>query len=226
MEILAWRRVCQSWRSHPIVNLQSFFDHIYILNLDRRPDRWSMIQTQLEQARIKKAVRFSAIDKKPGWVGCFESHLVMLQYALAANAKNVLVLEDDATFYADWMGIWQEGIKQVEADWDMLYLGYNLDPENELHPELVASHLLRLNSVLTTHAYAVNGKYLADLVAYAESQIDSGLPIDVVFSKRLRHINAFGLYPMLFYQATGMSDILGRECVYHLRRTVEQALKA
>jgi glycosyl transferase family 25 len=204
--------------------MQNFFDQIYVLNLDKRPDRWSNIQTQLARAGILKAIRFPAVARSPGWIGCFESHLGILQRALSTNARNILVLEDDATLYTDWQCIWNIGRRQIKADWDMLYLGYNLNPEANSPPPFVSSHLLHLNDALTTHAYAVNGKYLADLVECVKSQIGNNLPIDLVYAAQFSKIISLGIYPMLFYQASGISDILGCECAYPLRQNVDHVL--
>ena len=204
--------------------MQNFFDHIYILNLDRRPDRWSKIQKQLDYACISKAIRFSAIDKKPGWMGCFESHLAMLQKAANEGARNILILEDDAELYSDWFPIWQAGKRQIKADWDMIYLGYNLNPDANLPPPFVASHLLHLNDALTTHACAINGKYLPCLIEHVKSCIGLNLPIDVVYASQFSKIKAYGIYPMLFHQALGVSDILGCECNFDFRGNVDHVL--
>jgi GR25 family glycosyltransferase involved in LPS biosynthesis len=204
--------------------MQKFFDHIYVLNLDRRPDRWSSIQIQLVKAGITNAYRFSAIDRNPGWLGCFYSHLAILKKSFEANARNVLILEDDAALYLDWMSIWQTSTMQIPSDWDMLYLGYNFNPTASVRPPFVASHLLHLNDALTTHAYAVNGKCLEHLIKHIESQIGSNMPIDLVYSTHFNYIKAYGIYPMLFYQASSVSDILGCECFYPLRQNVDQVL--
>lgn len=204
--------------------MESFFDHIYVINLDRRVDRWRDIQSQLRDAGITKAIRFSAIDKEPGCVGCFESHLAVLQTALDAGANNVLVLEDDATLYRDWRTSWIEGKRQIPNDWDMLYLGYNLDPAWSGSVSLVTPNILCLKDILTTHAYAVNGKYLAGLVETVKSAIGLGTPIDVVYTQQFINIKAYGIYPMLFCQASGFSDILGCPVDYHLRQNVDHVL--
>lgn len=224
MEIFAWRKVCQSWLQKSPDHMQNFFDQIYILNLDRRPDRWSDIQKQLQIACISKVVRFPAIDKQPGWIGCFESHLAILQKALDTNARNVFILEDDAELYSDWMPIWQAGRRQMRADWDMLYLGYNLNPVANLPPPFVASHLIHLNDALTTHAYAVNGKYLASLIKHVQESIGLNLPIDIIYASQFSKIRAYGIYPMLFYQSPGVSDILGCVSNFQFRQNVDHVL--
>jgi GR25 family glycosyltransferase involved in LPS biosynthesis len=204
--------------------MQNFFDYIYVINLDKRPDRWTKVQKQLEYACITKAVRFPAIAKNPSWVGCFESHLAILQKAAGDGAKNVLILEDDAELYSNWLPSWQASRKQIDADWDMIYLGFNLNPDANLPPPFAAPNLLRLNDALTTHAYAVNGKYLAKLIEYVKSAIGTNIPIDVVYSRKFGEIKAYGIYPMLFYQAPGFSDILGCVTDFQFRQNVDHVL--
>jgi GR25 family glycosyltransferase involved in LPS biosynthesis len=205
--------------------MQNFFDHIYVINLDKRPDRWQTIQKQLNLANITKAIRFPGIAKQPGWAGCYESHLAVLQKIRDIGARNALILEDDAELYSDWQLNWRLGKRQVKADWDMLYLGYNLDPVAVTEPpQFVTSNMLLLNDALTTHAYAVNQKCLKELITYVESNIGSGIPIDVVYARHFGHIKAYGIYPMLFHQAAGMSDILGCESNFPLRQNIDQVL--
>lgn len=205
--------------------MNNFFDHIYILNLDRRHDRWQKIVKQLDIAQISKAVRFSAIDKQPGWIGCFESHLAILQTALDNKARNVLILEDDAELYHDWNVIWQSAVKQIPDNWDMLYLGFNLNPDTNLPPPFISHHLLHLNDVLTTHAYAVNGKYMPDLINNIKASIGSSTPIDVVYAKQTHSINAYGVHPIIFKQAPSKSDILGCELTFDFRGNISHVLR-
>lgn len=204
--------------------MQNFFDHIYVLNLDKRPDRWSNIRKQLDKAGISKAERFPAIHRNPGWIGCYESHLAILQKAFNQHVRNVLILEDDAELYPDWLSIWQSGKDQIKPDWDMLYLGYNLDPSGCQPPTLISPHLLYLNDVLTTHAYAVNGKCLEHLIDHISKSFDSNIPIDVIYARHFTQVKAYGIYPMLFHQAAGKSDILGCETNFPFRQNVDQVL--
>jgi glycosyl transferase, family 25 len=217
--------MCRKCINHKSIqySMQDFFDNIYVLNLDRRPDRWFGARQQLESMHLTKAIRFPAIDKTPGWVGCFESHLAILQKALNDGVCNLLILEDDARLYSDWASIWQTAKKQIDAEWDMLYLGYNLNPSSNIPPPFASSRLLRLNDALTTHAYAVNKGYLPKLIECVKST-GASIPIDVVYAKQLIQIKAYGVYPMIFYQDAGVSDILGCECHFDFRQNVDQVL--
>jgi GR25 family glycosyltransferase involved in LPS biosynthesis len=149
----------------------------------------------------------------------------MLRSARDADVSNILILEDDAELYSDWQFSWRIGKRQIRPDWDMLYLGYNLDPAAVTEPpQFVASNMLLLNDALTTHAYAVNRKCLDGLIAHVESHVGAGIPVDVVYARYFNKIKAYGIYPMLFNQAAGMSDILGCPSNFPLRQNIDQVL--
>ena len=215
--------------------MDNFFDQIYVLNLDRRPDRWDTIQVQLHNAGITKAVRFPAIDKEPGapnhseaaHAACFRTHVAALHMALDTGASNVLIFEDDAALYDDWEPIWKSSKRQIPSDWDVLYLGYNLEPKyqpNLTTPTFVTSNILLLNDVLALHAYAINGSHIATLIEQQESQYELNIPGDVAFAKHNSGFRVYGIYPMLFYQSPGFSDIVGCPVNYNLRHNVDQVL--
>ena len=76
-----------------------FFDKIYCLNLDKRTDRWDEAQDEFKSIGIfEKIERFSAIEKDPGWHGCRDSHIAIIEDSKLNGYKNVLVLEDDVKF--------------------------------------------------------------------------------------------------------------------------------
>jgi GR25 family glycosyltransferase involved in LPS biosynthesis len=212
--------------------MNNFFDQIYVLNLDRRTDRWDAVQKQLHNAGITKAVRFPAIEKKinnseSAHEACFHTHVSAYQKALDTGARNVLIFEDDAALYDDWEPIWKSFKRQIHSDWDIIYLGYNLEHKyqpNLTTPPLITSNVLLLNDVLALHAYAVNGKHLKTLIEHQKSQYELNIPGDVAFAKHNSGFKVYGAYPMLFYQTPGFSDIVGNNVDYKLRHNVDQVL--
>ncbi len=79
---------------------------VYVINLDRRPDRWAAMSAQLDRLGIE-AVRIPAIDKESlagdqallrmgaGHVACARSHYKAMQCLVDCGASAALVLEDD-----------------------------------------------------------------------------------------------------------------------------------
>ena len=80
---------------------------VYVINLDRRPDRWEAMAAQLDRLGIE-AVRISAVDKETlagepalrklggGHVACARSHYRAMQAFVDSRAPATLILEDDA----------------------------------------------------------------------------------------------------------------------------------
>lgn len=76
----------------------------YVINLDRRPDRWATISEQCSHLGIQ-VTRISAIDAEgiitaghisAGEEACLQSHCAALQEFLKTRAPAALILEDDA----------------------------------------------------------------------------------------------------------------------------------
>ena len=138
------------------------FQSIYVINLDRRRDRWENLLTA-EPYLASTATRISAVDGKTlqltkplyelfkqnhyGWkkgvIGCNLSHMMVwskiassltASTALTALTPYTLVLEDDVRFQADWKERWTQAYPHVPADADLLYLGGVLPPNKPALP--------------------------------------------------------------------------------------------
>jgi len=76
-----------------------FIEHVVYINLACRTDRKAQIESELfKYFPAEKVVRFDALRGVNGCVGCSKSHIRVLEIAYAKNWKNVLILEDDATW--------------------------------------------------------------------------------------------------------------------------------
>lgn len=79
---------------------------VYVINLDRRPDRWAAMSAQMDRLGIE-ATRIPAIDKErlegdpallrmgAGHVACARSHYKAMQALVDCGAPAALILEDD-----------------------------------------------------------------------------------------------------------------------------------
>jgi GR25 family glycosyltransferase involved in LPS biosynthesis len=193
-----------------------FFDHIYVINLDHRKDRWSRIQNTLKHFK-GKITRIPAVERKRGWLGCYYSHAAVLEAAQKEIVKHVLVLEDDAEFFPDWEATWEKAKYQIPERWDMLYLGYNLDISCR-KPDSIHLNMLRLFGCLTTHAYGIHWRALDRL---AMTVYDEKKPIDQIY-KDLRFFDTFGVYPLMINQTDDYSDINKRHMKNRFRDNVRQ----
>lgn len=113
----------------------------FCINLDRRPERWEYVKKEFDRMYID-VYRFSAVDIKPGWVGCRQSHLKLL--SICKNDNKFAIYEDDVKF----LGIDWSVLLELPEDWDCLYLGASPKEPQELYSE----HLYRVKNAHVTHA--------------------------------------------------------------------------
>lgn len=146
-------------------------DGIYVINMERRPDRWEAFQVVWRDLLPwDRVVRFSASEgvqlpgfgEKPwfrgrkrdrtwaGRAGCALSHARALRDARSRGWSRVLILEDDALPAVP--GIALPPVLANE-EWDLLYLG-GQEPEGPFSERLPGT--IGIHGALETHAYAVN----------------------------------------------------------------------
>lgn len=156
-----------------MLNLHKYFDGIFVLNMDIRPDRWTQFQDQAEAARLTGFQRYRAIEgdkcPHPAWWragngawGCLMSHARLAQDAALDGLKNYLVFEDDVVFapdFADRLPVLMEQLEGVE--WDQLYLGGQHMWVEAGPPWPYREGAVRCPNVNRTHAFAVNARFMA-----------------------------------------------------------------
>lgn len=143
-------------------------EHIFYINLDKRPDRRIEIENELQKMNLS-AERFTGIlyDPPLGIVGCGKSHLQVLKMAKERGYKNVLILEDDFTFLVS-KEILEENIQKLfdeKPDFDVCFLAYNL---NRSEPVVDHPFLLRAYDSQSASAYIVNHHYYDKIIELYE----------------------------------------------------------
>ena len=125
----------------------NFYMKTFVVNLDRRPDRWETFQRH-DEPKFLNYKRFSAIDgtklestsqlsqifdnndynMRKGMVGCAMSHIKLYIELLKDNeADGYCILEDDIEFVPDFKDKLIFCIQELEkTNWDMFYLGHHL----------------------------------------------------------------------------------------------------
>ena len=198
-----------------------FFDKIYCINLDRRPEKWLQCEQEFNKHGLT-VERFSAVDGNPdkivskltdGAIGCIKSHLNIIKLAKELNLKNVLIFEDDVEFIDDLNNIFQEYYKQIPTDWGLLYFGVN---HNNLPLLKFTENLSFVKHTYTTHAYAVNNR-LYDMIIETLSNFEN--ECDILLTKIQELGNSYVFQPHLAWQRAGYSDILNVEANYDFLKT-------
>lgn len=204
-----------------------FFDKIFYINLDSRPDRRESMEKQLKKYNLS-ATRFNAVrltdednadlvkrgcifrdhdrpEYAPRIKSSTLSHLSVLFFAKLFKAKNVLVLEDDVIFHDD---ILQELPKCTEElsqrDWDMFFLG--LQP---LEAQQVSENLALVQRATSSHAYCINGHYIDTAIKALDYMRYPVIDVVLGHMHRSHKANTFMAMKELATQPPGDSDIEG-----------------
>lgn len=193
--------------------IQNYVENVYVINLDRREERWEHVQNQLKKYNID-VERFSAVDgyehpKKDevdisrGELGCSLSHKQVLEDARKNDYETICVFEDDIIFEDGFEWRFKEYYKQLPEDWEFVYLGGN-DMELKNYSENVKI----AKKVLTTHSYLVKRSMYEKILSRIEENA-FGNPIDNLYS-RIQWEETFYIFkPKIVIQKEGYSDVRG-----------------
>ena len=198
----------------------NFFDHIFFINLDRRPDRLKSISEQLKRVGFD-AERISAVDGSllnpnqkigNGWnhkgvAGCLLSHRKLVQVAKERGYKNFLAIEDDTILADDFRERFDSYIKQLPPDWDMIYFGGN---HLSLDRSGININVGKCKHTLTTNMYGMSDRLYDHVLDNVSHNVDElREPIDVFYLKIQQSsiYNCFYFKPHLAWQASIFSDI-------------------
>jgi len=138
------------------MNLNQY--HRYI-NLKDRVDRDILCKDQLRQIGISKPKRFNAFKTKDGAIGCFMSHLSIIQDAKNNSYPYILVCEDDVVF-KDHYKMLEKIDNMKDDDWDVLLLGGNMFAPYSIHSE----DAYRIHKCFCGTAYIVRQHYYDTLI--------------------------------------------------------------
>ena len=200
--------------------LSEFVDHVFYINLDRRPDRKTHIESQLSAIGINEYERFAAVDRPGnGIVGCGYSHLAVLKLARERRYNNVLIFEDDFMFMVSpdefrrgWSAFFES---PMGTDYDVCMLAYNLHEKEECTRDGVAHEgIQRVLYAQTASGYLVHSRHYDALIALYEW----ALPLlektgqhwvyanDVIWRSLQQQGKWYGFVPRIGKQIDGFSD--------------------
>jgi glycosyl transferase family 25 len=228
----------------------NFFDKIFVITLERSTNRQAHITKVLEGLDYQfffgaDKNTFSLEDLKekniynealavehhrynkpmnPGQIGCALSHKNIYEEIINKRYTKTLILEDDVEAVTKSINLFSEIIKELPADWELLYFDYskNEDPQhlkkywyhlqkmtgglkwdhtiiNNLYPKHFSKHLSVAGFHDYTDAYAISlsgAKKLLELQSPVSYVADNLLAVASASKK----LNAFISHPKLFQQ--------------------------
>lgn len=122
----------------------------FVINLDRRPDRWSLAKQRLRQAGFTNVRRISGVDGqdpealrqgweelgnpaflpqdkdfalRPGKQGCFLSHVKTWKQIRDEQLPYALIFEDDIVFHPQWEQLGRTYFEATPKEYDAVFLG-------------------------------------------------------------------------------------------------------
>lgn len=190
------------------MRIEEYFDHIVLINLERRKDRLAESLQQFHKLGINlgevSVILFTGHDMPgDGNRGCTASHRGVLELICHHRWQRTLILEDDFhVVHDDCQERFGAMIGEVPNDWDMLYLGGHY---GEKPRERVSPHVIRINHMKTTSSYAVTLEQARRMAPH----IYGVGPIDELYLKCHMENNCYIFDPRLMIQRPGFSDLQG-----------------
>lgn len=190
--------------------LSKYFDKIYCVNLDTRPDRLEKVQKEFTRVGFDDISRYSAINGKHvkhssnllnGEIGILQTHINIINNSIKENFKNVLIMEDDVCF-TDEINKIEEYLKMVPEDWDMIYFGANHISGKALVK--INDKIVRLNHSFGLQCVAIKNTLFNKII---EETPKFEKQIDVYYAEWQNDINAYCFHPNIALQEIGFSDI-------------------
>ena len=136
-------------------------------------------------------------------IGCHLSHAVAFDHAIESGYENILIFEDDVEFFPDAVDNLELAYKELPNDWQMFYLGANLDRYPAYQ---VSEHICKLTGAYATHAYAVNRTLFK--ILYDINNSKDTVHNDVWYSTYVHpKYNCYLAMPLVAGQKDGYSDI-------------------
>lgn len=213
-------------------NVISFFDAVFVINMDDRPDRWETVIQTLTAYGFSNVERVSACrpnlsdiseddvtdfnygpDRtsdfdayRQGSIGCLQSHRKVLDLAIKRGYKNYLVFEDDVVLKENTQEQLNRAIAELsDLDWDMFYLGGRHRSRRKALP--TGRELKRILCTYEAHAYAVNSGFYSQL---SQELSQCKAEIDHFYAEQIHpKYNCFCIRKDIAFQSGSKSSIGG-----------------
>ena len=194
---------------------------IFVINLDRSPDRLAFMRGQAERLdfEFERVAAVNGLDVPswlsdefagphallPGEVGCYASHLVAAKQVVARDLSEAVILEDDAELQPDFMALVSKAVRAAPAGWDIVHLSTVFKKSIVVVADLGEGHLLVRYTQwpANTAAYVLSNKG-ARKVLTPQRRF---MPVDIErrYAWR-RQLNIVGMYPAPVVQVGSFAD--------------------
>jgi len=193
-----------------------FIEKVVYINLEHRKDRKEETEAELlKYFPPEKIVRFEAIRDKKGSVGCSKSHNGAMELAIENKWKNVLIVEDDASWDPRFDTQYPILEELVKKPYDVISFGILGYSDAKTH---------KLKDGQTRTAYLVAEHYYQTFLDHQKEGLEKLVTNEYTLANRYKYCgdqywkilqkrdNWFRL--RLMYQRKSFSDIVGGNVNY------------
>jgi len=202
--------------------INNYFDNVYVLNLDSRPDKMRSIKKRLNKFDIeyerwpasgpgdkevaenflKTKKNKDALIKTIGAMGCLISHRKIIKDAMIKGYSRILIFEDDAMFDPE-IKTKVKKIDSLQKNWGLVYLGGS--QHNWAHIKYIKDfyYSRRTNG---TFAYAIRKEMFKPILAISDALEH---PIDwylILLQEKFKR-KCFTFWPNICIADVSSSDI-------------------
>ena len=205
--------------------INSFFDKIYVLNLDHRSDRMTAMKEKLAKNGINNYKRFPAIDGKikphidhwrnlkyffdtPGAYGVLMSAYFIIIDAIMNKYHQILILEDDVIFHKDFTNLFNQKIKSIPPFWKLLFLGSSMHQWRfQQRCKITPDYVIPRGSIPGAFALAIKSDCYLSLITEIKKMTSSWDLAPIKYINSIFPNQCFVLNPNLIISDTRDSDI-------------------
>lgn len=186
-----------------MLSWHTFFDAIYLINLDKRQDRFLHSVQQFDDYGID-FTRVKAIEDSEGARGLRDTMLLIFDEAQRRNFNNILVFEDDVQFVKEksWIDeVMNCVVHELPENYLLCYMGGQATiPFSNYY----SGHLIPVKGYFATHAVMYSKQAIKEIMARGmEYPIDNWLVSEI--QGKVGH--CYCVNPILASQRADYSDI-------------------
>lgn len=187
-------------------------DECYVINLERRKDRMERMINELKKIDVSYRI-FNAVDglkikdrdniiSNPE-VATIKSHMGVIKDAIYNEYDKIAIFEDDIIFCDDFDKRLKYYIENIPKDWDIMYLGSNLNSCQE--PALIKHGIYKVKESYGCFAIILNNKNgLFQKIVNGENY---NIPYDNYIRSLQKELNCYVFKPFFVKTLYTQSDI-------------------
>ena len=197
---------------------------VFVVNLDRCPERLRKTIPKIEEAGFSNIVRWRAVDGRnqqeldEGWAshgnpkfdpartefvtykgeqGCALTHLNLWRHIYTNGIEKAVVFEDDVMFHKDWKKLAPMYMMRTPTDYDLIYMGSQMEMKCD-------ANICRV-PVYCTHAYVITCEGARKLYDLITTGFPRGIcAIDSLLIEMMYRYMATGEVPFNWWVWNGM----------------------